>query len=65
MQTISWFQKSISTLLVGALLFVSNSVIANDVSTKPTFDVYIEAIKIEALTKGYSSDIINRLNKII
>lgn len=59
MQTISWFQKSISTLLVGALLFVSNSVIANDVSTKPTFDVYIEAIKIEALTKGYSSDIIN------
>jgi len=57
-QYISWFQQYIKLPLVICLLAISGAVIAND-AAKPTFEAYIEAIKAEALKKGYSPEIIN------
>lgn len=52
----SWFKKSIITSLSCGLLFSAGVAVAKD--DKPSFDVYIEAIKAEAIDKGYSPEII-------
>lgn len=50
----------IKNIIASAAIFIAGVATANDtVTSKPSFEAYIEAIKVEALEKGYSSDVID------
>ncbi len=57
MQIFSWLKKSLVTTLITSAILSSG--VVNAKTEKPTFNVYIETLKVEALKKGYSQQIID------
>ena len=57
MQIFLWLKKSLVTTLITSAIFSSG--VVNAKTEKPTFNVYVEALKMEALKKGYSQQVID------
>ena len=57
MHIFSWLKQSLVTTVITSAIITSGVVSAK--TEKPTFDAYVDALKVEALSKGYSQQIID------